>query len=507
MEKNLSYYLAFLMRAFFALLFAAGVLLGSVFNYGHRSYLIAFIASALFVILIASRKFGFPGLLERLFMRINRAGKLKTALILSLFCFAVNLACVMHYTIVPRVDFETFYEQAGAVCSGSPLMPLYLALFPHVFGYAWIMGHAMLIIGESVRAITVLNVCLTTVTGLLIFLMCEHWFDLPTAALAFFLWSVCPSKMLYNGMVLSEPLYTCTLMVFFFCVMQQEKGLGKYDSRFRSAVVSIGLGAVAAVSLFVTNVLRPIAAVMVIAFFIWLFLLRGKHENFLREWSEWLLFSSVMLIGFTLMWNTWLDYEAFRFHEDPATLPAYSIYVGLDPDSEGSFSEPDMDMLMNYRYNQENGSAVWAQEQMMQQVKELLSSGKVKPLNLLLKKLPKFYGSDEGGAFYAAADISSGEYRFWSIASNVFYYVCALFCLIGTRHRIERADSFSALMLPLFATGLTLAHMIVEVAGRYKYCLIPIIIVLAAKEFVEILSHKTDKNQHRAENAWFEPII
>lgn len=47
----------------------------------------------------------------------------------------------------------------------------------------------------------------------------------------------------------------------------------------------------------------------------------------------------------------------------PRISPAYNIYVGLNMDSLGSYSEEDMDTLMNYRYQ---GGAVYAQEQMLE---------------------------------------------------------------------------------------------------------------------------------------------
>ena len=50
-------------------------------------------------------------------------------------------------------------------------------------------------------------------------------------------------------------------------------------------------------------------------------------------------------------------------YEPSSPLPAYNIYVGLNPDSLGSYSEEDMELLMKYRYDPENGSAVYAQEQ------------------------------------------------------------------------------------------------------------------------------------------------
>ena len=47
------------------------------------------------------------------------------------------------------------------------------------------------------------------------------------------------------------------------------------------------------------------------------------------------------------------------------------------------------------------------------------------------------------------------------------------------RQLISRALG-AGLLLPLFFLGLTLAHMLVEVANRYHYSLIPILAIFAA---------------------------
>ena len=173
-------------------------------------------------------------------------------------------------------------------------------------------------------------------------------------------------------------------------------------------------------------------------------------------------------------------WEYLHIFEETSDIPAYNIYVGLNMDSLGSYSDEDMDTLLNYRYQ---GSAVYAQEQMLEEVKNRLSSGEIDFPRLFAAKLAKLMGNDEGGAFYAQAELSPMAFKLSSAAGNVFYYFVVLLSLMGAAVLFKRPEFSSVYMAPLYSIGLILAHLIVEVSGRYKYSLIPMVIILAAFAF------------------------
>ena len=66
---------------------------------------------------------------------------------------------------------------------------------------------------------------------------------------------------------------------------------------------------------------------------------------------------------------------------------------------------------------------------------------------------------------------------------NVFYYGVFLAGLAGLARLFRSRALGAGLLLPLYFLGLTLAHMLVEVADRYHYSLIPILIIFAALGF------------------------
>ena len=63
--------------------------------------------------------------------------------------------------------------------------------------------------------------------------------------------------------------------------------------------------------------------------------------------------------------------------------------------------------------------------------------------------------------------------------SNVYYYLLVILCLIGAASLFRHPLRSTVYMAPLYSIGLILAHLIIEVSGRYKYSLIPMLILIA----------------------------
>ena len=98
----------------------------------------------------------------------------------------------------------------------------------------------------------------------------------------------------------------------------------------------------------------------------------------------------------------------------------------------------------------------------------------------MLTKLGTELGHDEAGAFYAKESLTPRVYSLLCIFCNVWYYCLCLLAIPACVHYSRRVESGAILLLPLFAVGLILAQLLVEVAARYHYALIPILTLLAA---------------------------
>lgn len=480
MSEKISKFFIRIMLLIYIGLLGLGVFLGTFGKLESPSYILAFALALAMLALI----WVFRQRLGRLLGRIRLPGPFLTGLVLSLFCLLLNLAWVLYFQIEPTVDFQTFNDTALAIARNERVDMLYIGLFPHILGYSTFLGLMMRLLGESAMLAPVLNVVLTLISGLCIYILCLRWLELKAAAAAFFLWSICPSKLMYNAMVMSEPLYTCLILLFLLLL---SLALDRKLHRRLRLLAAIPLGLACGALLLAVNVTRPVAVILFVAFFIWALLLRGRQLKELKGWLVLAAFTLSMFGAYSYCDRQWFRWEYLHIFERTSDIPAYNIYVGLNMDSLGSYSEEDMDTLMNYRYQ---GGAVYAQEQMLEEVKERLSSGEIDFPRLFAAKLAKLMGNDEGGAFYAQAELSPLAFKLSSAISNVYYYFLALLSLLGAAVLFRRPVFASVYMAPLYSIGLILAHLIVEVSGRYKYSLIPMLIIVASFALQEF--KKTD---------------
>lgn len=461
------------MLCLFALLMLAALLLGAFCS---LSYMVAF-ALAVFCVtaicLIAKRLRGLDALLERL-------GAVKTGVILSVFCFVFNLAVILLYRIEPLVDYLTFWNSAVSLGTGEGLKGAhYLALFPHIVGYSAFLGGFIKIFGQSAMLAPLVNLGLTVISGVLIYLLCLRWRGLKTAAAAGLLWALCPSKALFNAQVLSEPLYTCLILLFLLVVTELHRRLrGQRRELWVFALCAL----LCSLLLTAVNAARPIAAVPLIAFFIWVLVLRSDELSDRRRWAAWALFALLLCAGYSMTSRLWQSHVEEVLGEDPAFNYGYSVCVGFNTDEEGSFgsySVADMERFQNYYFG-EGMSAPEAQEKMLEDAKARISSGNIDFPRLFANKIKTLLGNDEAGVYYLSSSLSDTEYSVLAVLSNVYYYFIVLFALLGAFRLWKARYSGTALILPMFVLGLSLAHMLVEVAGRYHYSIIPMLIMLAA---------------------------
>ena len=453
--------------AFFALLFGLALLLGGA-QPEHLSYCAAFalgVAAVGAYTLLQRRPRPSPDVWERL-------GSRRTALLLLSVCFLVNLSWVLFFRLEPAGDFAVYRRAAAELAAGEPLSnPGWLALFPSILGYSAFLSLFLRLFGTGPLVVPVLNVCLTTLSGFFLYRLMLRWRGPISAALVLLCWSLFPSKLFFNTMVLSEPYYTCLLLAALWLTAEAEASRPK-------PLPAAGMGLAAGVLLALVNTARPAAAVAALAALLfWLLFLRdgrGREGRASRLGFLTLLLAACLLTG--PLWNAWASRV---LDEQPAYLSGYSLYVGLNPESLGSYSHEDMARLQELR-REEGADAVSVQDRMREEAKARLHSGTVPFGRILVHKLRSFLGCDEGGAYLSRAGLRDRAYQLLALYSNAWYYALGMLALWGTWRLFRSGERRSILLLPLYILGLTLAQLLTEVSPRVHYSVLPMLILLAA---------------------------
>ena len=458
----------------FAVLILLGMGLGTIGNLSHKSYIAALTAAGgvLICVFLATKRERWRDFISRLDGIIPR----KAAALLTVMCLLIHGGSVVLFHPVQAPDYQTFFQAAVDLSNGiHPQNRAYIAMFPHILGYASFLSIFLKVFGQNIVVAGLLNTVLTALSGLFLFQLCLKKSGTIAACFAYGLWITCPSKFLYNSMSLSEPYYTCLLLLFFTVIMKQSVRKAPAD---KPAVCNAAVGAAAGLILQLVNTARPIGVIPIIALLLWLMLLTEASE-IRNNRRAWLLFVICMLLTYWAGGRAWRAYATAVLEQPPASVPGYSLYVGLNQDTQGSYADEDMDLLQSRYFGEYKENADEAQKSMLSDAGMRLHAERDNLIPLLLNKLGTLLGHDEGGAFYARESLSDYGYTFWCIVSNMWYYAVCI-AAVGGCVRLLRADeSGMALVVILFSIGLILAQLLVEVAARYHYALIPCLIFTA----------------------------
>lgn len=390
-------------------------------------------------------------------------------------CFVLNLAWVLTVQIEPFSDYQEYWDVARALARGTEIPDAwYVAMYPHILGTATILSALVRLFGESVLAATVFNVVLTTLSCGLVWLLGKALISERAAFLAALLWAVTPCKLMLGSLIFSEPIYTFLILLFFWLFLRLERLIEKKPLHALMLVLALGL------LLEAINLVRPIALILVIAAALWLVFLRGEKAKNARLWTLWLAVFLAMTAVFRVSGTLWDRHVEKVLGQEIASVPWYNVYVGFNEETGGRYADADMDLLTAYL--KEGKTADEAQESMIPHVKERLASGINFP-RLFAAKLFSFLGSDQLGGYTYRFTRPERFVKICMGMCNVFYYGVFLAAVAGVVRMLRSRRLGAGLLLPLYFLGLTLAHMLVEVADRYHYSLIPILIIFAALGF------------------------
>lgn len=407
---------------------------------------------------------------------LERKSHLFLVTVLFLLCAAVKLIWVLRYRIEPMVDYATFYETARQLAASQPLKnELYIALFPHIFGYSYFLSFFFRLFGDGTMVPPIINAALSCISMLLLYDLCSRLFSKSAGVAASLIWIAYPSQTIYNMFALSEPLYTALILAFFSLFVMLEKR-GAFT---KSYLWAAGASAISAILLVSIHLVRPISMILLISAAIVLIFMQSGGRSGGKA-----LQYKLAYIALALVFSTGLSMLATRFltqkiGELPAAMPGYSLYVGFNESAGGKYNQEDADLL--FRYAKRPGwSATDAQQAMLQEWKTRAQSG-IRYGGLIRSKFETLWAEDTAALYYMRSIVSDPNDRdFLRIICNAFYHFTILLSSIAVFFMLKRRERPALFLFPLFLIGLTLAQMLVEVAGRYHYSGILVFTVLSA---------------------------
>ena len=404
-----------------------------------------------------------------------RAYRTWAAGILAL-CLGLRLFWVLTYSVTPEGDYGTFHNLAAALAESWRIAPgtyldQYIPTFPHIFGYASFLSVFYRLFGPSPLAAAVVNAALSCVSCLCLMELGRRLQSPLCGLLAGLAWAVLPSQIIYNMFVLSEPLYTCLILLAALCA----HAMAHAPSRAKR----LGLGALLGLLLALIQASRPIAAIGLIMLALWLFLFRPPENGgaALRRAGLLGLVCAVYLLA--CAGNDALLES--RLGTAPAKSAGYSLAVGFNAAGGGLWNEEDSAYLTERMYAGGDYDPEALQQEMAgiarQRLGELLRSPGTL-LRLMAGKFRSLLVDDRSCVFYAGDSVPHPA-ALSGLCDGAWLFLWLLSLPAGV-YALRRREGAPLMLVLLFVLGLVSAQMLVEVAGRYHYALMAPLCLLAA---------------------------
>lgn len=421
------------------------------------------------------------------------------AFLILMASFALRVWFVRNYPMQPQSDYKTFYEIAILLNKGTLLEDGvgycdYIAVFPHVLGYSYVLAVVMKIFGSSVWVGQCFNIILAVVTCFFVWRIAVLLAGRVSGMLGLILTAFWPSQIIYNDFLASEYLFSCLLCIsiWLFLVL-----VIKYDANHPHQGTGVFLHVVLGILIALDSAIRPMALLLLISILICL--VPSHMPLSIKPRNDLTLSERVMekgwLRGFILL-CTFIATSSFTTKCVSYTIDqevpggsvsfGYNLLIGLNQDSYGGWNEADSEYL--YSVIEETGSPIQAQIACRDLALQRLKATPKSLLNLAIHKYDVLWSNDDYASTFAInfleeqGNLTKAREDFlYGIKDydNLWYMVCVAFSMSAALGLLKKDGNWSYVMIILFL-GTIAMHLLVENQNRYHFHALYLLVILTS---------------------------
>ncbi len=410
------------------------------------------------------------------------------AAVILLISFGVRLIYVQQFPMTPDSDYKTYYEIAQLMNSGTLVEDgvgycQYISMFPHVYGYSYVLSIIMKFFGTSVYVGQVFNIICAVITCVFVWRCAVILAGRFSGMIALLLAAFWPSQILYNNFLAAEYLFSMLLYAclwLFLCLVKTDISDGSAQGRLLCGHLVLG------VLLGLTSAIRPMALLLLIS--IILYLIPSKTPLPIRPYNDLPVTARAMSHGYlralliiaafiatTSINSKCISYSIDRELTGGSASFGYNLLVGLNQDSYGGWNQDDADYL--YGALDETGSAQEAQKASRDLAMQRLKVPVESLLNLFLHKYNVLWANDDYGStwnllFMDQQGTLTPERQDFLYAmrdiNNDYYLILVCFSTIAVFGLLHRRGSWAYVPVTLFL-GTAAMHLFVENQNRYHF--------------------------------------
>lgn len=413
--------------------------------------------------------------------------------------FGLRYAVIYHMPMEPASDYKTYFEIAEMMKNGTLQEKgegycNYIAMFPHIIGYCYILKNVFILLGTSVWNGQLANIIFSVSTVFIIYRIARKLGGRLPGVIALTAAAFWPSQILYINMLASE--YSFSFFLYLSLLLSLHLAMdyhGDTKHGIRGILLHILLGCLIAAA----AAIRPMALILLIAILLCILPLKMKLPNIPQNsipvlvqllgkgWIRGvLILVSYLILSNVLTTNTELviNQSVPSFGESFG----YNLLVGLNGESRGGWNEEDSRFL--YDSLERTGSPVQAQIACRNQAVKRFTENPKAVFDLFINKYELLWGNDDYGVTWNQAFLNEQNHltpqRASFLASvreinHMVYMVFALFSFMTLIYLLARSASYLYIPILLYL-GTVGMHLLVESQNRYHFHVLPVFMIIAS---------------------------
>lgn len=442
--------------------------------------------------------------------RSRRVERIAVAVIIATSA-ALRIFVIAKMPITPSSDFETYYRIAELMTQGGLRASGYggyIAQFPHVIGYPFVLSLLFRVTGPSVLAGLYLNMAASLFSVFLVYRIARTLAGRLGGFIALIGAAFWPSQILYGTILASEPVFTCLLLLGLWLFIY----LFRYPQRISTLEGAIFLCITLGAMLALTNAIRPLSTVMLIAAilcFIPCVVRFNRNEKLLnsrltRAACQGWFRAGIIFITFTactqLIGASISNTIAYKLPGGAASF-GYNLMVGVNVDSKGTWNQEDADFFAE-QFNETN-SATEAHRASLEVALARIRNNPEGIAILAVEKFAALWDNDDYGDYWTTLFLSQQGHLTperqsfidsFKTPNNILYLTAVFFSMVFAVQLLLSKKTSPAQGMILLFIGTAALHMLLEFQNRYHYFMLPIFIIFAATAIANILHGHEDKS-------------
>lgn len=396
--------------------------------------------------------------------------------ILIVMTILPRLAWILNVQVIPASDFETYFKLASLMSEGQIGYNSYIARYPHVITYPFVLSWLFRITGPSLFCAQMLNVFFSLCTVILVFFIVRKIANPSAGFLAAVIITLWPSQIFYITLVSTEALYTflqtaCLILIIYLPEIK--------NSRLRWVAYFL-LGTL----LGVVNSVRPQAVLLMIGLVI--FPLVFSKIGSKKIWLQRVLVTGVLIFGFSLSSLILNRQIEETIGMQTGSNLGYSLLTGSNPNSFGTYNLNDANYSRAVFTSVSDNVEEWNRIVLSTAV-ERISSNPMHFLKIQVMKNFVMWQLDPYGVQwnvwtldpkFTQTETLIQNQQLLERISNVYYLSILFSCILTGILGIARADRGWSLLIVIWIIGFILSFVFLEVQSRYHYHVLPLFAIL-----------------------------